>query len=84
MPKVACTASGKLVVASGSEVKLMNPKYDMTLFSNYPCSPIDLVYINLNSADLKFLLKSCESNTNDVHVEQFFSQFLKTFDGQRA
>jgi hypothetical protein len=60
----------------------MSQGADISLFSNYPCSATDKVFINVNKQDLKSLL--LHSNSDSAHLSVFYNQVTESFDGQRA
>lgn len=82
--KTACTTDGKLVIASGSQVKLMGQNADMSLFSNYPSAMRDQVFLNINSKDLRFLTEHTDVKTATAMLVPFYKQVAASFDGQRA
>ena len=80
-PIVETTSSGKLVVASGTEVKLMGQGADLSLFSNFPCDYQDKVWLNINKQDLLFLYTHTEEHKE---ARDFFAHCCDNFDGQRV
>ena len=81
-------ASGnKTVIAHKNELKLVSNDQDMSLFSNYPCSPLDTVYLNINLADLQFMIKSSELKQTaqlENQVAHFLHQAVSSHDGYRC
>lgn len=81
-------ASGdKTVIAHKNELKLLSNDADMSLLSNYPCSALDKVYLNINLADLKFLYKSSEIKFNsnlESHIANFMKSASASHDGTRC
>lgn len=61
----------------------MSQTADMSLFSNYPTTAKDNVFINVNGKDLHFLVKNSGA-TEMALLAPFFAQVADTFDGQRA
>jgi hypothetical protein len=85
-PKVACTPAGNLIIASGAEIKLVSPEADMSLFSNYPISAFDKVYLKLSASELVKIVQNVTlvSLTDWRYLNPLYSQIQKSFDGSRA
>jgi hypothetical protein len=79
---VACNKEGHLIVAQNDEVKLMGSQGDLSLFSNYPLSQSDKVYLNINQPDLLFLLEHSDLKEKNLLVD-FYTHVLDNYDGQR-
>jgi len=61
----------------------MDSNAEISLFSNYPSSVTDLIYLNLKSSDLKYLVSNT-TVSDSTHLAVFYSQIAKSFDGMSS